>query len=131
MGRSSYARALIEISAEHEFKEVLSLAIPDLDRGQYINEIVDVEYEWKPPRCDHCYVFEHGTDACPKQVCTSSKPSPKVNGDGFTEVNGRKTAMKSMFQVKNKKPKFEYRPLDYKKMVRARPSNSDVKSKDP
>jgi len=52
-GRSSYARALIEISAEYEFKDVLTMAIPDLDGGKYVTKTIDVEYEWKPPRCAH------------------------------------------------------------------------------
>jgi len=132
-GRSSYARALIEISAEHEFKDVLSMAIPDLDGGEYVTETIDVEYEWKPPRCAHCCVFGHDTHACPKQVCATfdTAPKPRVNGDGFTEVKGRNKAKKSGFQGINQKPKFEYRPLDYKKMMGTRPSKTVVKARDP
>lgn len=44
-GRSSFARALIELSAESELKENLSLAIPKADGEGYIKETMNVEYE--------------------------------------------------------------------------------------
>ena len=114
-GRSSYARALIEISAEHDFKEVLTMAIPELDEGKYVTETIRVEYEWIPPRCAHCHVFGHDSEGCPKRIGSTSKPptnKPKVDEDGYTEVRSKKSAKKSGFQVNNLKPKFEYRPVD-------------------
>lgn len=44
-GRSSYAHALIEISALNDFKNELTIAITDLDKDGYIKETVTVEYE--------------------------------------------------------------------------------------
>lgn len=49
-GRSSFARAMIEISAEKEIKEEISIAIPELDGDGYRKESMLVEYEWKPLR---------------------------------------------------------------------------------
>lgn len=66
-GRSSYARALIEVSSEHELKESLSLAISDSGES-YTKVSVGVEYEWKPPRCSHCRVFGHEDSNCPIQT---------------------------------------------------------------
>ncbi|XP_021969495.1 uncharacterized protein LOC110864661 [Helianthus annuus] len=117
-GRSSYARALIDISAEHDFKEVLTIAIPELDENKYVNETIRVEYEWKPPRCAHCCVFGHDSEECAKCIRSTVKPptnSLKVDEDGYTVVKTKKNVKKSGFQVNNQKPKFEYRPVDKKK----------------
>ncbi|KAK1441348.1 hypothetical protein QVD17_07196 [Tagetes erecta] len=75
-----------------------------------------------------CLVFPPPT-GCHKQVCAKLNTAPKVNRDVFTEVKGRNNAKKSGVQVANQKLKFAYRPLDYKKMVGARPST--VKGRDP
>ena len=58
-GRSSYARGLIEISADRDFKDTLKMDIPDAEGDGYVTTTMDVEYEWKPPRCQHCCVFGH------------------------------------------------------------------------
>ncbi|KAJ0762611.1 putative transcription factor interactor and regulator CCHC(Zn) family [Helianthus annuus] len=121
-GWSSYARALIEISADQDLKGTLSMAIPELDGNKYVTETIRVEYEWDPPRCAHCSVFGHDSEGCPKRIGSTSKPptnSPKVDEDGFTEVQARKSAKKNGFQVNNQKPKFEYRPVDRKKKATA------------
>ncbi|KAF5809887.1 hypothetical protein HanXRQr2_Chr04g0162741 [Helianthus annuus] len=119
-GRSSYARALIEISADQDLKETLTMAIPELDGNKYVTETIRVEYEWEPPRCAHCCVFGHDSEGCPKRIGSTSKPptnKPKVDKDGFSEVTVKKSANKNGFQVNNQKPKFEYRPVDRKKKV--------------
>uniref|UniRef100_A0A251TX26 Putative ATPase, F1/V1/A1 complex, alpha/beta subunit, Zinc knuckle CX2CX4HX4C n=1 Tax=Helianthus annuus TaxID=4232 RepID=A0A251TX26_HELAN len=117
-GRRSYARALVEVSAEHDFKEFLTIAIPELDENKYVNETIRVEYEWKPPRCAHCCVFGHDSEECPKCIRLTVKPptnSLKVDEDGYTKVKTKKNVKKSGFQINNQKPKFEYRPVDKKK----------------
>ncbi|KAF5781988.1 putative transcription factor interactor and regulator CCHC(Zn) family [Helianthus annuus] len=117
-GRSSYARALIEISADQDLKGTITMAIPELDGNKYVMETIRVEYEWEPPRCAHCCVFGHESEECPKRIGSTSKPPtnrPKVDEDGFTEVQVKKSAKKNGFQVNNQKPKFEYRPVDRKK----------------
>nr|GEW82739.1 hypothetical protein [Tanacetum cinerariifolium]GEX20943.1 hypothetical protein [Tanacetum cinerariifolium] len=51
-GRSSYARALIEVSAEKALTESIVIAIPlGKDKGHSL-ATVEIEYEWKPPRCN-------------------------------------------------------------------------------
>ncbi|GJS91495.1 sodium/hydrogen exchanger 6 [Tanacetum coccineum] len=49
-GRSSFARCLIEINAEVEFTESITIGIPELEGTDYIKETIRVKYEWKPPR---------------------------------------------------------------------------------
>ncbi|GJV80180.1 probable methyltransferase PMT28 isoform X1 [Tanacetum coccineum] len=65
-GRSAYARALIEVSVEDSPKEDLVIAIPHgKDKGHSLATI-RIEYEWKPPRCPTCLIFDHTDDRCPK-----------------------------------------------------------------
>ncbi|XP_022019078.1 uncharacterized protein LOC110919108 [Helianthus annuus] len=128
-GRSSYARSLVEISAENEFKEELVIAVPCLDGDGFVKEKVYVEYEWFPHRCGRCCVFGHNEDACPKQVTrvpmsgnkgkeqkevrhnVGSKKGRSTDVDGFTDVDSKKVARRTGFPVNKPKPKFEYRPV--------------------
>ncbi|GJV07226.1 reverse transcriptase domain-containing protein [Tanacetum coccineum] len=64
-GRSSFARAMIELRADVELKDMIVVAMPKLVGGFYICTIC-VKYEWKPPRCACCKVFGHDQDECPK-----------------------------------------------------------------
>ncbi|GKA92349.1 hypothetical protein Tco_0814274 [Tanacetum coccineum] len=76
---------------------------------------IDVEYEWKPPRCATCMLFDHTDDKCsklPKVV-----ESKKVDSDGFTEVKKRKHKVKQPKQVEGvrlskPKPNFYYRRVE-------------------
>nr|XP_043625572.1 uncharacterized protein LOC122596998 [Erigeron canadensis] len=98
-GRSSYARALIDISANDAFKDVLSIAIPELDGDGFTKETMKVEYESKPPMCPNCCVFGHQTDSCPKQVPVKQKQV--IDEDGFTKVQGKKKN-RTGFPIKQK-----------------------------
>ncbi|GKB59462.1 RNA-directed DNA polymerase, eukaryota, reverse transcriptase zinc-binding domain protein [Tanacetum coccineum] len=62
-GKSTYARALIEVSAEKELVESLVIAIPvDKENGHTLATI-NIEYEWNPPpRCSTCMIFDHHSD---------------------------------------------------------------------
>ncbi|XP_021996969.1 uncharacterized protein LOC110894100 [Helianthus annuus] len=118
-GRSSYARALVEISAENEFKEELVIAVPCLDGDGFVKEKAYVEYEWFPHRCGRCCVFGHNEDACPKQVT-------RVPMSGNKGVDSKKVARRTGFPVNKPKPKFEYRPVAPKVQV-----NPNVQPKPP
>nr|GEZ00877.1 hypothetical protein [Tanacetum cinerariifolium] len=74
-GRSSYARALIEVSTEKALMESIVIAIPlGKDKGHSL-ATVEIEYEWKPPQCDARLVFDHTSENCPK------KPKVIINSD--------------------------------------------------
>ncbi|KAF5176006.1 hypothetical protein FRX31_034407 [Thalictrum thalictroides] len=61
MERTTYARLCLEIDYECTYpKEVLVL----LD--QWKTTKVQVEYNWKPPRCSKCKTFGHSDAICPK-----------------------------------------------------------------
>ncbi|XP_021971342.1 uncharacterized protein LOC110866501 [Helianthus annuus] len=76
-GRSSFARALVEISADTDLKEELTIAVPCLDGDGFVKEKIYVDYEWCPHRCGRCCVFGHNADSCPLQSSKVSKDKPQ------------------------------------------------------
>ncbi|GJY12396.1 zinc knuckle CX2CX4HX4C containing protein [Tanacetum coccineum] len=89
-GKSGYARTLIQVSAEKALHESVVVAIMFLNGTGHSLETVDVEYEWTPPRCSVCCIFDHNDGQCPK------KPKGDVpiqeDKDGFVEVKKKKKA---------------------------------------
>ncbi|GJR30423.1 hypothetical protein Tco_1106655 [Tanacetum coccineum] len=87
-------------------------------------ETIDIEYEWKPPRCENCNVFDHSGLHCPKRVViakpvdtnkSSAQPSTSgEDGDGFVEVKNRKKKGKdekvsrNIDGIKFSKPKVQF-----------------------
>ncbi|GJW36320.1 putative reverse transcriptase domain-containing protein [Tanacetum coccineum] len=69
-GRSSYARAMIELRADVELRDNIVAAMPKITGEGYYTCNIRVEYEWKPPRCACCKVFGHTQEECPKDVGT-------------------------------------------------------------
>ncbi|GJU01387.1 hypothetical protein Tco_1111725 [Tanacetum coccineum] len=85
---NTYARVLVEFSADEELKKSIVVAIPRGNGKGHTLVTVDVEYEWTPPRCSICKVFDHKSEKCP----TLPKVDVMVNekNDGFTEVKRKK-----------------------------------------
>nr|GEU44862.1 hypothetical protein [Tanacetum cinerariifolium] len=79
-----------KVTAEVELAMSVVVAIPFLDGTGHSLETVDVEYEWTPPRCGKCCIFDHTDDQCPKKP----KEDVLTNGeaDGFVEVKKKKKA---------------------------------------
>ncbi|XP_021994774.1 uncharacterized protein LOC110891390 [Helianthus annuus] len=119
-GRSSFARALIELNAESEIKDHITISIPKLDEEGYLMERVDVEYEWKPLRCSLCCVFGHNDQNCSKNV-QSKKNQVVIDDDGF--ISDRRKTIKLRPVQKNQKPRLIYKP----KMSTTGPSTSGTK----
>ncbi|GJS09090.1 zinc knuckle CX2CX4HX4C containing protein [Tanacetum coccineum] len=91
-GRSTYARILIEVSAENELMESLVIVIPLSNGKGHTLATIKVEYEWQPPRCAQCLNFDHVNDQCPKNP--KVKVVAKENDDGFIEVKRKKNKVK-------------------------------------
>nr|GEU50166.1 hypothetical protein [Tanacetum cinerariifolium] len=66
-GRSSYARAMIELHADVELKGNIVVAMPKINK-EFYTCTVRVEYEWKPFRCACCKVFGHIQEECFKNI---------------------------------------------------------------
>ncbi|GJU51859.1 zinc knuckle CX2CX4HX4C containing protein [Tanacetum coccineum] len=125
-GRSSYARALIEVSAEKAFMESIVIAIPlGKDKGHSL-ATVEIEYEWKPPRCAACLVFDHTSENCPKKpkviitsdISANDMVEKDTAADGFEVVkkkrNKKKKHQKQVDGVVLNKPSLtlHYRRVD-------------------
>ncbi|XP_021985761.1 uncharacterized protein LOC110881945 [Helianthus annuus] len=114
-GKSSFARAVIEIDANQDMKDSLKVAIPNLEGEGVSKATIGVEYEWKPPRCHHCCVFGHEGESCPKHVNLSKEPKlkQKVDDDGFMDANKKKSSgnQKPGIMLNKPKKKFEYRAI--------------------
>ncbi|GJW88527.1 cytokinin dehydrogenase 3-like protein [Tanacetum coccineum] len=88
-GRSSYARALIEVRAHVELKDNIVVAMPKLGEEGFYTCNVRVEYEWKTPRCTCCKVFGHVQDECPKNKVSdvvSKKKNVSTSGNKKKDV---------------------------------------------
>ncbi|GJS97504.1 zinc knuckle CX2CX4HX4C containing protein [Tanacetum coccineum] len=68
-GRCSYARVLIEVSAERALVESFIVAVPIQGEEGHSLEKINVEYEWRPPRCGTCKIFDHFDVDCPRKPC--------------------------------------------------------------
>ncbi|XP_021991605.1 uncharacterized protein LOC110888384 [Helianthus annuus] len=112
-GRSSFARALIELSADEDLKEDLKIAIPIVDGEGFVKETMKVEYEWRPPRCGTCKVFGHHDANCPKNTKVVQNNVVERDADGFI-INKGKPNKKKGVMVNKGKPNFVYRPVERK-----------------
>ncbi|GJT42581.1 hypothetical protein Tco_0951296 [Tanacetum coccineum] len=83
-GRSSYARALIEVRADVELKDNIAVAMPKLVGEGFYTCNVRVEYEWKTPRCTCCKWEVQPTKQVYRQV--SKKKNVSTNGNKKKDV---------------------------------------------
>ena len=118
-GRSSYARALVEVDAAKDLKENLIIGIPKMVGEDFTSVTLRIEYEWKPPRCSTCMVFGHNVEHCPKHVKpVVTEETHKDDPKGFILVDkkkGKGIAQQQSRQVEGvrlskPKPNFVYRP---------------------
>ncbi|PWA51529.1 hypothetical protein CTI12_AA462710 [Artemisia annua] len=95
IGRTEYARVLIEMDAKKEFKESVELQYRDGNQQVKGSKIVKVEYDWKPSVCSYCNVFGHEVKQCSKRPRTeeeirnkqSQKEKESKHGEGVGQVN--------------------------------------------
>nr|GEW95821.1 hypothetical protein [Tanacetum cinerariifolium] len=99
-GRSSYARAMIEVRADVELKDTIVVAMPKLTREGFYTCNVHVEYEWKPLICACCKVFRHVLDECPTNIdldVVARKNNVNTNGNKKKDVESTIEANTSGF----------------------------------
>ncbi|GJY71047.1 uncharacterized protein Tco_0474750 [Tanacetum coccineum] len=117
-GRNSYARALIEVSAKTTLLDSIVVAIPLPNGMGHSMETIDIEYEWQPPRCETCKIFDHNDNQCPKKVVVTN--SEEKLDDGFVEVKRKggkgktNTHSKQIHGIRLNKPmpSYKYRPVN-------------------
>ncbi|GJT59819.1 RNA-directed DNA polymerase, eukaryota, reverse transcriptase zinc-binding domain protein [Tanacetum coccineum] len=64
MGRLDYARVLVEMDGDKEFKKVIELQYKDSENKVKGTKRVNVSYDWKPNACTYCKVFVHKFKGC-------------------------------------------------------------------
>nr|GEU42707.1 hypothetical protein [Tanacetum cinerariifolium] len=129
-GRSTYARVLIEISTDVDLMDSLVIAIPRCDKEGHTFATIEFEYEWTPPMCASCKIFDHVSDKyrkLPKEVS-----NVKITDDGFTEVKkkkakGKKNNKKQVEGVRLTKPALN---LQYRHVEKGKTSKQKVISKE-
>ncbi|GJZ22383.1 chaperone protein DnaJ C76, chloroplastic [Tanacetum coccineum] len=105
-GRSDYARALVEVSADKPLVDSVDIDIPREDGKGYTTVNVRIEFEWQPPRCGICKNFDHLESVCPmKRVAGPSKKS-----DMQADVKKDKHYIKG-YRVNIPKSKLVYRAV--------------------
>nr|GEU28766.1 hypothetical protein [Tanacetum cinerariifolium] len=95
--KSAYARVLIEIAADVELVKSLIIAIHVGNKEEHTFATIDIEYEWTPPRCASCRIFDHVSEKCPKLPKVAS--NEKVIEEGFIEVKKKKTKTKKKRKI--------------------------------
>ncbi|GKC14605.1 RNA-directed DNA polymerase, eukaryota, reverse transcriptase zinc-binding domain protein, partial [Tanacetum coccineum] len=68
LGRTEYARVLVEIEAKKGLKEEIELQYRDKDQVVKGTKKIKVEYDWQPPVCSHCNVFGYNYNKCSKRT---------------------------------------------------------------
>ncbi|GKE23210.1 hypothetical protein Tco_1434722 [Tanacetum coccineum] len=89
----------------------LVVAIPFQNGSKHTMKMIDIKYEWQPPRYDTCKIFDHNDDQCAKKV--KVVVLNQVSNDGFVEVtckhrNGKNSKSKHIDGVRLTKPKLNY-----------------------
>ncbi|GKD72578.1 RNA-directed DNA polymerase, eukaryota, reverse transcriptase zinc-binding domain protein, partial [Tanacetum coccineum] len=65
--RFGFARVLVEINAAKECRDSIEVQYVDAQKTKLKTKIMQVEYQWKPVRCNHCKVYGHGLIECKKR----------------------------------------------------------------
>ncbi|GKC93330.1 zinc knuckle CX2CX4HX4C containing protein [Tanacetum coccineum] len=88
LGSNTYARVLIELSANRAIMDSVIVAVPFPNGNGHSLENLDVEYEWRPLRCSLCNVFGHDDAVCPAR---DNNAAPKsLLGKGCSSSLGSK-----------------------------------------
>ncbi|GJV22742.1 hypothetical protein Tco_1375437 [Tanacetum coccineum] len=123
---SEIGLSLITTQIDVELKDELVIAIPvGKDNGHTLATIT-IEYEWKPPRCSTCLIFDHTSDKCPKLPKEVNQEN--VVNDGFEAVRKKKNRIKNKTSkqvdgVKLSKPSLN---LHYRRVEKGENSKNEV-----
>ncbi|XP_044494725.1 uncharacterized protein LOC123217662 [Mangifera indica] len=60
--RLEYAHIYVELSVNHDFLEKLELVLPTKEKVE-----IQLEYAWKPLKCNLCNMFGHGNEECKRR----------------------------------------------------------------
>ncbi|GJW01886.1 kinase RLK-Pelle-LRR-I-1 family protein [Tanacetum coccineum] len=102
-GRVGYARVLVEVKAESQFKEKVAISYRCTEINNTCTKFVNVEYTWKPARCEQCKVFGHSDHNCRLQ--RKEAISTETREDNGGKVNAMFENRRNYQQQKRQEPK--------------------------
>ncbi|PWA93067.1 zinc knuckle CX2CX4HX4C [Artemisia annua] len=109
VGRSDYARVLVEIDAIKQVKSTIQIQYVDKNQNVKGTKEVKVEYDWKPDVCSHCHVFGHCFEKCSIRSRTLEEEANR-RMEIENAKNQRKDKQDEEFQkVQNRKTEFRRR----------------------
>nr|GEU28937.1 hypothetical protein [Tanacetum cinerariifolium] len=130
VGNFGYAKVLVEIQADKEFKDKFEICYKNNDERTKCSKFVKVEYSWEPPKCCECKVFGHTENTCGLKSgneCIADKGVWNKKNDeednGFRQVRYGNKITKSAAKMGNGlgqgkpqgtkvgKTRLEYRPV--------------------
>ncbi|GJT67198.1 reverse transcriptase domain, reverse transcriptase zinc-binding domain protein [Tanacetum coccineum] len=119
-GKCTYARVFIKMKSDMELLDSVVVVVPFTNGKGHSLETIEVEYEWKPPRCSTCCIFDHTNDQCPKLVKeVKAFPVTHVDEEGFVTVNRKKGKTKvppkkqiAGIRLTKPKPNMVYRRVE-------------------
>ncbi|GKD06442.1 zinc knuckle CX2CX4HX4C containing protein [Tanacetum coccineum] len=125
LGRSTYARALLEFFSECSLMDSVVVVVPLPNGSGHTLDTLDVQYEWRPPRCMTCKIFDHETDVCPSRgkkvvsILTLGNGNGKNDGSMGVVLTKRMEGVKQPVKVKQfqgirfskPKSKLVYKPV--------------------
>lgn len=86
-GRNAYARILVEMSVDREWKKTIEVTTWDFMMNCDVSQEFVVEYAWCPSRCGHCKAFGHFEKFC--MVAMSGKEKVKELIDPVNVQNSK------------------------------------------
>ncbi|GKA87159.1 zinc knuckle CX2CX4HX4C containing protein [Tanacetum coccineum] len=115
-GPKTYARVLVELSAEVALMDSVIIVVPFPNGIGHSLENLVVEYEWRPSRCSKCNMFGHDDAFCPSKDNRATSNSLIGNGSSSklgSEGGKQPSKSKLIHGIRFSKPKakFVYRPV--------------------
>ncbi|GJS02170.1 RNA-directed DNA polymerase, eukaryota, reverse transcriptase zinc-binding domain protein [Tanacetum coccineum] len=68
-----FGKVRVKINATKECKDSIKVQYADAQKVKMKTKIMQVEYQWKPVRCNHCKVYGHGLIECKKRPRTEDE----------------------------------------------------------
>nr|GEY79936.1 hypothetical protein [Tanacetum cinerariifolium] len=85
------SKVLEKVNLEADFVDVVTIGIPSLTGDVFTKEIIHIEYEWMPLRCDIFKIFGHVYDHCLKKVKNKKGKFKYNNGGQFAGPSVKQT----------------------------------------
>ncbi|GJV97415.1 RNA-directed DNA polymerase, eukaryota, reverse transcriptase zinc-binding domain protein [Tanacetum coccineum] len=103
VGRTDYARVLVEFKAKKVVKNEIKIEYIDIEKVKGTKE-VKVMYDWKPEACSHCNVFRHCVEKCKSRPRTEEEIKSKFEAKEKVRKDNEEKAKKE-FKANDTIPK--------------------------